>query len=445
MILWRNEIVNKKLMNIAILGTITFSSMILPIVSHADSVETQIQEQDSKINSLKSKSTSVQSDLETVESSISNNEAKAKGLLKEIQAANSEMKQLDEDITTLTAKIDQRNDQLKEQARSVQVTGDSQNYLEFIISAESLSDVIGRIDVVGKMVSANRGLVQQQVADKEAVKTKKDETQKKVNQQNTLAGQLESTQSKLEKQKMEKEVVVAQLAADTATAEGDKAKFLAQKAEAEKQVAAFTSAKEESAKAVQLASATTKETADSSSTKDSEQSAPTLVANNNGTSGNSTPAPTPTPTPVKPDPTPVKPDPAPVKPDPEPVKPTPPAGGGASWSNLQAIANPLQGIPYLWGGTTTNGFDCSGFTQYVFARAGISIPRVASAQYAASTKVSNPQPGDLVFFSQSGGEIDHVGIYAGGSTFIGSQSSSGVAYANYAYYWDKFIVGYGRY
>lgn len=445
MILWRNEIVNKKLMNIAILGTITFSSMILPIVSHADSVETQIQEQDSKINSLKSKSTSVQSDLETVESSISNNEAKAKGLLKEIQAANSEMKQLDEDITTLTAKIDQRNDQLKEQARSVQVTGDSQNYLEFIISAESLSDVIGRIDVVGKMVSANRGLVQQQVADKEAVKTKKDETQKKVNQQNTLAGQLESTQSKLEKQKMEKEVVVAQLAADTATAEGDKAKFLAQKAEAEKQVAAFTSAKEESAKAVQLASATTKETADSSSTKDSEQSAPTLVANNNGTSGNSTPTPTPTPTPVKPDPTPVKPDPAPVKPDPEPVKPTPPAGGGASWSNLQAIANPLQGIPYLLGGTTTNGFDCSGFTQYVFARAGISIPRVASAQYAASTKVSNPQPGDLVFFSQSGGEIDHVGIYAGGSTFIGSQSSSGVAYANYAYYWDKFIVGYGRY
>ncbi|MDT1939305.1 MULTISPECIES: C40 family peptidase [Carnobacterium] len=436
---------NKKLMNIAILGTITFSSMILPIVSHADSVETQIQEQDSKINSLKSKSTSVQSDLETVESSISNNEAKAKGLLKEIQAANSEMKQLDEDITTLTAKIDQRNDQLKEQARSVQVTGDSQNYLEFIISAESLSDVIGRIDVVGKMVSANRGLVQQQVADKEAVKTKKDETQKKVNQQNTLAGQLESTQSKLEKQKMEKEVVVAQLAADTATAEGDKAKFLAQKAEAEKQVAAFTSAKEESAKAVQLASATTKETADSSSTKDSEQSAPTLVANNNGTSGNSTPTPTPTPTPVKPDPTPVKPDPAPVKPDPEPVKPTPPAGGGASWSNLQAIANPLQGIPYLLGGTTTNGFDCSGFTQYVFARAGISIPRVASAQYAASTKVSNPQPGDLVFFSQSGGEIDHVGIYAGGSTFIGSQSSSGVAYANYAYYWDKFIVGYGRY
>lgn len=443
MILWRNEIVNKKLMNIAILGTITFSSMILPIVSHADSVETQIQEQDSKINSLKSKSTSVQSDLETVESSISNNEAKAKGLLKEIQAANSEMKQLDEDITTLTAKIDQRNDQLKEQARSVQVTGDSQNYLEFIISAESLSDVIGRIDVVGKMVSANRGLVQQQVADKEAVKTKKDETQKKVNQQNTLAGQLESTQSKLEKQKMEKEVVVAQLAADTATAEGDKAKFLAQKAEAEKQVAAFTAAKDESAKAVQLASATTKETADSSSNKNSSQDAPSSVptpaTNNPVAPSNPTPA---APTPVPEQPTkPVTPE-KPVKPvDP----PTPPSGGGASWSNLQAIANPLQGIPYSWGGTTTNGFDCSGFTQYVFARAGISIPRVASAQYAASTKVSNPQPGDLVFFSQSGGEIDHVGIYAGGSTFIGSQSSSGVAYANYAYYWDKFIVGYGRY
>lgn len=74
------------------------------------------------------------------------------------------------------------------------------------------------------------------------------------------------------------------------------------------------------------------------------------------------------------------------------------------------IAASLAGIYYIWGGTTTAGFDCSGFTQYVFNRLGISIPRTAADQQAALTPVTDPQPGDLVFF---GTPAYHVGIYAG--------------------------------
>ena len=66
------------------------------------------------------------------------------------------------------------------------------------------------------------------------------------------------------------------------------------------------------------------------------------------------------------------------------------------------------------------GFDCSGFTQYVYRQAGISIPRTAEAQRQASTKVSNPQPGDLVFW---GIPATHVGIYAGPGMTIDSASS----------------------
>jgi peptidoglycan DL-endopeptidase CwlO len=83
-----------------------------------------------------------------------------------------------------------------------------------------------------------------------------------------------------------------------------------------------------------------------------------------------------------------------------------PAAGG-----VLAIAAQYQGVPYRYGGTSpSTGFDCSGFTQYVFSRVGISLPRTASAQQAAITPVSNPQPGDLVFF---GSPAYHVGIYAG--------------------------------
>jgi len=87
--------------------------------------------------------------------------------------------------------------------------------------------------------------------------------------------------------------------------------------------------------------------------------------------------------------------------------PTSHAGG------VLGIAASLAGIYYIYGGTTTAGFDCSGYTQYVFAKVGINLPRTAEAQRQAVASVSNPQPGDLVFF---GTPAYHVGIYAGGGT-----------------------------
>jgi cell wall-associated NlpC family hydrolase len=74
------------------------------------------------------------------------------------------------------------------------------------------------------------------------------------------------------------------------------------------------------------------------------------------------------------------------------------------------IAASLAGISYVYGGTTRAGFDCSGFTQYVFNKVGIHIPRTSQAQQQAVRRVSSPRPGDLVFF---GSPAYHVGIYAG--------------------------------
>lgn len=77
------------------------------------------------------------------------------------------------------------------------------------------------------------------------------------------------------------------------------------------------------------------------------------------------------------------------------------------------------GIPYLWGGTTINGFDCSGLVQYVYKNLGITLPRVSQQQYLVGTPISreNLIPGDLVFFSDNG-DVHHVGIYAGNGMMI---------------------------
>ena len=80
-----------------------------------------------------------------------------------------------------------------------------------------------------------------------------------------------------------------------------------------------------------------------------------------------------------------------------------------------------RGVPYVRGGTGRGGFDCSGFTQYVYARQGVSLPRTAAEQACAGTRVSRSdlRAGDLVFFAgtyKSG--ISHVGIYIGDGNFI---------------------------
>ncbi len=89
----------------------------------------------------------------------------------------------------------------------------------------------------------------------------------------------------------------------------------------------------------------------------------------------------------------------------------------ASGSSIVGYAYKFLGVPYQWGGNGPNTFDCSGLTRYVYAANGISIPRVAQDQMNKGTPVSNPQPGDLVFFG-SGGNAYHVGIYVGNNCYL---------------------------
>lgn len=105
------------------------------------------------------------------------------------------------------------------------------------------------------------------------------------------------------------------------------------------------------------------------------------------------------------------------------------------------------GIPYVYGGSTPDGFDCSGFTSYVFKNTVGSIPRVAQAQFDATTRVTMDEllPGDLVFFGSSASSISHVGIYVGDGTFIHSPHTGDVVkYESLSGTYETRFQGGGR-
>lgn len=106
-----------------------------------------------------------------------------------------------------------------------------------------------------------------------------------------------------------------------------------------------------------------------------------------------------------------------------------------------------QGVPYQFGGTTPNGFDCSGFTRYVFAQAGVYLPRSADEQYEVGQPVSYSrlQPGDTVFFTTYEAGASHSGIYLGNGKFISSTSSRGVVIDRLdSGYWGARYLGARR-
>jgi cell wall-associated NlpC family hydrolase len=145
---------------------------------------------------------------------------------------------------------------------------------------------------------------------------------------------------------------------------------------------------------------------------------------------------------VSPAPSPTTTDPAAGRP--EPALPTGPADG----YTLRSTALALRGAPYRNGGSTPEGFDCSGFVQYVFGRHGLTMPRETREQFQVGRAIRRDQlaPGDLVFFSTVAPGASHVGIVIDRDQFVHAPSTRGVVRVERlsASYWDRRFIGARR-
>lgn len=423
----------KKLVAIALAGTILATSIVTPFTAQADEILTKIQQQETKISELDSKQSTAEENLSAITAEVDAAEKRADTLLANRVKTQDEIVALQEDIAELQVVIAQREEQLDEQARSVQVNGSNENYLNFIVASESFTDLVSRIDVVSKMVSANKELVEQQIADQKAVEDKKSKTEENLSKINAMAMELEQLKGDLQVKKIEQESAIAALAAEKATAESDRQMFLAQKEEADQRAAAEAAA----IAAAEAAAATVAATVAQASSEESSTAASSvdIASSTVASSESAAPAQTVAAAPVV--------ESAPVVSAPAAAAPTLSAPTG----DVVSIAAKYIGVPYVWGGKTPSGFDCSGFTSYVFREAyGIEIGGYTVPQENSGTQiaVSSAQAGDLIFWGSRGATY-HVAIYVGGGQYIHAPApGQTVTYSSYNLSGASFAVRVAR-
>ena len=512
---------NKKLFKRLLTSAVVLSAVAAPAVTFAQDFESMIGETDAVIQHLSAQQELLAAKLNDSYAKISEVHAQAETLQTAIADNEKAIKALEAEIKDLEEAIEKREDLLAEQARAVQANGGAANYVNVVASSKSVTDFVGRVDVVRKMVSANKSLLTQQKEDKEAVEAKKAEvvTAKEDNEKKHVS--LEGLKAELETERVANEGYYNALANDLSLAQSARAQLVAQKAEFEyrlqqaAELAAQQAAAEQAAQA-QAEAVAAQAVRDEETTKPSEtvaQEAPTTevveteevvadalpvaaqpvveeTAAVEATEETAQPAEatvetvvaTETEAPVaeavvsevvteeaQPEVTPAETteteavvsetaqpvvEEAPVAEAPteevkeaevvaQPAEAVVEAPAASTYGDVLATAAKYVGTPYVWGGKTPSGFDCSGFVQYVFKEAyGIDVGSWTVPQESAGTQISvgQAQAGDLYFWGDRGSTY-HVAIATGNGGFIhASQPGTPLGYGNIQHFTPNFAV-----
>ena len=221
---------------------------------HADTTDDKIAAQNNKINSLNAQQQAAQAQVDQIQSQVSAIKSQQEKLQAENEKLTAESEKLSAEIDELSKNIVARNESLANQARSAQTSGTVTSYINTIVNSSSITEAISRVTAMNEIISANNKMLEQQKADKEAIAEKQIANNEAINtviaNQQTLADDAQALSTK------EAELKVAQinLAAEKASAEGEKNSLLEQKAAAQKaaEAAAAAEAADRSQQASQL-------------------------------------------------------------------------------------------------------------------------------------------------------------------------------------------------
>lgn len=387
----------KKILVLGTVATVTISSAFFGESAFAepqtlDEVKTKQQEVHSKLSKAESKIADILTEIKEINEEIQTLQYALDENENQIKKTEEQIETLEKEIDELNEKIEARNEIIKNRISSYQENGGNIQFLDVILGAEGFTDFISRVSTATTLTNADMDLIAENEKDKETVQVKLDE-------QEDAKAELQLQKDTIETQKKEQEENKKALKAKEEKLKKEKAELESESSELkafESQIRAQMAAP---APVVTVAESSSNNSNDSGNSNNSSKS-------NSGSNKNV-------------------------------------AYTGTGKSAI-AAGQTVLGTPYVYGGTSTSGFDCSGFVRWAYAHEGISLPRTSSAQAGVGTTVSksNLQAGDLVFFNTTGRGISHVGIYVGNGKFLGAQSSGGVSYAsiNDSYWGPKYVT-----
>lgn len=317
-----------------------------------------------KIQQVQAQQSNIESKIDMMDNQIEKIMSKIDDNKNNIAKTQTEIKQAQRDLSKAEDDIKTEQKIYGERLRAMYINGSS-SYLDIILGSKNMGDLLSRVENITKVISFDQNIISDYKAKKSAIDLKKSALNTENEKLLSLKAANEKELADLNKQKADENSLIAQL-------KQQETKYSAQLAADQAAVAAsMATIKQIRSSAPSLKSSTTK----------SGNSVSSVVASR---------------------------------------------GGASVSSNLiLAYASNFLGVPYVWGGTTPSGFDCSGYVQYVFAHFGINLPRVSEDQQNVGKYVSRSdlQPGDLVFF---GNPAHHVGIYVGNGNMINAPHTGDV-------------------
>ena len=227
----------KKILASLLLSTVLVSQTAVLTTVRAETTDEKIAAQDSKISDLTAQQQEAQKQVDQIQSQVSTIQAEQASLQAENEKLQAESKKLEGEITELSKNIVARNASLEKQARSAQTNGAATSYINTIVNSKSITEAISRVAAMSEIVSANNKMLEQQKADKKAISDKQVANNEAINTVIANQQKLADDAQALTTKQAELKVAELNLAAEKATAEGEKATLLEQKAAAEAEAA----------------------------------------------------------------------------------------------------------------------------------------------------------------------------------------------------------------
>lgn len=246
---------NKRLLTFVVTGTALALGTLAPSVNAQD-IDSQISSANSQIQNLNNQKQAVAGQVEQLSQDLTNVQSRINSVQAEQETAKANLEVLKAEISKLETLIAERNERLKDQARAVQVNG-ARSYVDFLLNADSITDVVNRIGVIVDLVGANRQLMQEQARDKEQVQTKEQAQKDNLAKQEANEAQLQNLQSELSATFTKHKATLANLSNEEleaiAARDGlvqEKERLAAEKARADAEKAAAQKAAEEAKEAM---------------------------------------------------------------------------------------------------------------------------------------------------------------------------------------------------